>query len=86
MPRLFTALEVPPAIGERLSILRGGLPGARWIDPENYHITLRFLGDVDDRTASEAVQLLDTIARFSPASRRSATAFFGGITSQASWL
>ena len=29
-------------------MLRGGLPGARWIDPENYHLTLRFIGDVDD--------------------------------------
>ena len=29
-------------------MLRGGLPGARWIDPENYHVTLRFIGDVDD--------------------------------------
>ena len=63
MPRLFTALEVPPQIGERLSILRGGLPGARWIDVENYHVTLRFLGDIDDRTAAEAALLFDGIAR-----------------------
>ena len=33
MPRLFTGLEIPPEIGETLSGLRGGLPGARWIDP-----------------------------------------------------
>ncbi len=63
MPRLFTALEVPPHITEHLSILRGGLPGARWVEPENYHITLRFLGDVDDRTARTAVELLDGVAR-----------------------
>lgn len=58
MPRLFTALEVPPAIAERLAILRGGLPGARWIDTENFHITLRFLGDVDDRVARDAAMML----------------------------
>jgi 2'-5' RNA ligase len=63
MPRLFTALEVPGDVSERLSVLRGGLPGARWIDVENYHVTLRFLGDVDDRTANDAAELLDTIAR-----------------------
>jgi RNA 2',3'-cyclic 3'-phosphodiesterase len=63
MPRLFTALEVPPDIGERLSFLRGGLSGARWVDAENYHVTLRFLGDVDDRTANEAAMQLDAIAR-----------------------
>ncbi len=63
MPRLFTALEVPADIATQLSLLRGGLPGARWIDAENYHVTLRFLGDVDERTANEAAQLLDGIAR-----------------------
>ncbi len=40
MPRLFTGLEIPAEIGQTLSNLRGGLPGARWIDPENYHVTL----------------------------------------------
>lgn len=63
MPRLFTALEIPPHIAERLSFLRGGLPGARWVDVENYHVTLRFLGDVDDRTANEAAELLDGVVR-----------------------
>jgi 2'-5' RNA ligase len=41
MPRIFTGLEIPAEIGRELSALRGGLPGARWIDPENYHVTLR---------------------------------------------
>ena len=35
-----------------------GLPGARWIDPENYHLTLRFIGDVDDEIAQEIAWLL----------------------------
>ena len=42
LPRLFTGIEVPPHVGLALSLKRGGLQGARWIDPENYHITLRF--------------------------------------------
>ena len=33
MPRLFTGLEIPAHIGQELSSYRGGLPGARWIDP-----------------------------------------------------
>jgi len=53
MPRLFTGLEIPTAIAERLAGLRSGLAGARWIDPENYHVTLRFLGDVDDVVAND---------------------------------
>ncbi|MGJ4858769.1 RNA 2',3'-cyclic phosphodiesterase [Labrys sp. KB_33_2] len=63
MPRLFTALEVPPIIGMKLSTLRGGLPGARWIDVENYHITLSFIGDIDDRLARDVAEALDGIRR-----------------------
>ncbi len=63
MPRLFTALEIPRNAAMSLSLLRGGLPGARWIDVENYHITLRFIGDVDGRTADEVVERLDRIDR-----------------------
>ena len=61
MPRLFAALEMPQQASTRLTMLRGGLPGARWIDPENYHLTLRFMGDVDYRTADEIADRLDAI-------------------------
>ena len=63
MPRLFTALELPADIVFSLSLLRGGLPGARWIDAENYHITLRFIGDVDERTADAVADSLIQISR-----------------------
>jgi 2'-5' RNA ligase len=63
MPRLFVALEVPRNAAMSLSLLRGGLPGARWIDVENFHITLRFIGDIDGRTADEVVDRLDRIDR-----------------------
>lgn len=65
MPRLFTGLELPAAIGEQLSSLRGGLPGARWIDPENYHLTLRFVGDIDMHIAEEIAQALTRVRRTS---------------------
>lgn len=63
MPRLFTGLELPSDIGLSLGMLRGGLPGARWIEPENYHITLRFIGDVDDRVAEDVAVLLGQVKR-----------------------
>jgi RNA 2',3'-cyclic 3'-phosphodiesterase len=63
MPRLFTGVEIPPDVGQALASLRGGLPGARWIDPENYHLTLRFIGDVDDMTAHEVVSMLERVKR-----------------------
>ncbi len=58
MPRLFTGLEIPPEVALQLSAHRGGLPGARWIDPENYHITLRFIGDVDHAVARDVFSIL----------------------------
>jgi len=51
MPRLFAGLEIPPEVAARLAAFRGGLMGARWIDPADYHLTLRFVGDVDPHTA-----------------------------------
>lgn len=63
MPRLFTALEVPREAALSLSLLRGGLPGARWMNGENYHITLRFIGDIDCHTADELISAFDRIDR-----------------------
>ncbi|MGH6763337.1 MAG: RNA 2',3'-cyclic phosphodiesterase [Phyllobacterium sp.] len=63
MPRLFTALEIPRDAALSLSLLRGGLPGARWVDVENYHITLRFIGDVEGHVADEIANALDRVDR-----------------------
>ena len=63
MPRLFTGVEIPSDVGQSLATLRGGLPGARWIDPENYHLTLRFIGDVDDLIAHEVASMLGRVKR-----------------------
>lgn len=62
MPRLFTGLEIPTDVGFSLSLKRGGLSGARWIEPDDYHITLRFIGDIDERTADEVADSLDVLA------------------------
>jgi 2'-5' RNA ligase len=61
MPRLFTALEIPPDMVTRLAMLRGKLAGARWGDPDNYHITLRFAGDIDDVAARSFAAALSEI-------------------------
>jgi len=63
MPRLFTGLEIPAGIGAELAEMRGGISGARWIEPENYHITLRFIGDVQLPAARSIVCALDEIRR-----------------------
>src|SRR5580765_7245682 len=78
MPRLFTGLEIPAEIGHTLSSLRGGLPGARWIDPENYHLTLRFIGDVDDVIAHEVASMLGRVKREAFELRMDGVFSFGG--------
>ncbi len=45
--RLFVAIDLPEAVQDRLSLLCCGLPGARWVTPEQIHLTLRFIGEVD---------------------------------------
>ena len=45
--RLFVALDMPWSVREQLAALSGsGIPGARWVPPENYHLTLRFIGGI----------------------------------------
>lgn len=56
MPRLFIAIELPDGIKEQLRRLRGDLPVARWAPPEQLHLTLLFLGEVE----SEKLDLVMT--------------------------
>lgn len=46
MPRLFVALPVPEEVSAELTALQSGVPDARWVPPENFHVTLCFAGEV----------------------------------------
>lgn len=65
MPRLFTGLEVPRTLAAQLCLLQGGLQQgnnkARWIDRDDFHVTLRFIGDIDHAMAREVVSSLDKV-------------------------
>jgi len=78
MPRLFTGLEIPAGLANDLALLRGGLSGARWIDVENYHLTLRFIGDIDDKTAYDVASALETVRREPFTVRLEELGSFGG--------
>lgn len=56
--RLFVALALPEPLTEALSTIAMGIPGARWIRPENYHLTLRFIGEVQNWQAEEVDEAL----------------------------
>ncbi len=57
--RTFIAIELPESVKQRIAEVQEGLKRldlpVRWIPPENIHLTLRFLGDVDEQTL-EAVK------------------------------
>ena len=78
MPRLFTALEVPERIVSQLAVARGGLVGARWLEAEDYHVTLRFIGDVDGRAARDITEALGDIRRPKALVRFEGLSWFGG--------
>ena len=53
MPRLFTGLQLPPDVALDLDLMRGGIEGARWVERESFHITLRFVGDIEEGLARD---------------------------------
>ncbi len=53
MFRLFVGLSLPDSLRGHLARLCHGLPGARWVNPENFHLTLRFIGDVNRHGAAD---------------------------------
>ncbi|WP_298723151.1 RNA 2',3'-cyclic phosphodiesterase [uncultured Ferrovibrio sp.] len=61
MIRLFVAISFPDEIRRSLAALCAGVPGARWVNPEQFHLTLRFIGEVDGRTAHSVAEELGSI-------------------------
>jgi RNA 2',3'-cyclic 3'-phosphodiesterase len=78
MPRLFTGLSLPDDVSLDLQIMQGGIPGARWLDPENHHLTIRFIGDIETGVAREIAHGLEAL-RFAPFRLRlKGVGLFGG--------
>ena len=73
--RLFVALEIPEPVrrevARRMAGLRDRLPRAKWVDPENIHLTLLFLGETpEDRIPILSAKLRDAFAKHPPLSVR----------------
>lgn len=72
MPRLFIGLELPDTVTNTLLSLHRTITGARWQSAEQLHLTLRFIGQVDDAMAQAIHQTLTRVeaARFDIALQR----------------
>lgn len=58
MIRLFVGLPIPADILRQLTMVEAGIPGARWIAARNLHVTLRFIGEVEEHVAAEIDEAL----------------------------
>lgn len=59
--RLFVALDLPWEVKEELSELSCNLPGARWVPEDNFHLTLRFIGEANRLQAEEIDMALSAL-------------------------
>src|ERR1700747_810698 len=58
MLRLFVGIGFPPELKLQLSLLCSGIPGAKWVDPGNFHLTLRFIGETGESVAADINEAL----------------------------
>jgi 2'-5' RNA ligase len=86
MPRLFTGIEIPAEIREEIARLKVPLPGgSRWTDPDDLHLTLRFVGDIEKPQAREFADNLETIDVDAFELRLAGLGVFGGNEPRSIW-
>lgn len=86
MLRLFVGIEFPPELKLRLSLLCTGLPGAKWVDPGNFHLTLRFIGEIPEDVAADVDEALARIKAPRFVVQLAGTGVFGGNRPRALWV
>ncbi|KMQ50114.1 2'-5' RNA ligase [Chitinispirillum alkaliphilum] len=59
MSRLFVAIDLPENIKEKITSTYLAIPSAKWIDKDQLHLTLRFIGE----TSRETAESLDSCLR-----------------------
>ncbi len=51
--RLFAALDIADDVADALARRQRGVPGASWRPPANFHVTLRFFGEINENLARD---------------------------------
>ncbi len=77
MLRLFVGIPFPPELKLRLSLLCAGVSGAKWVDPGNFHLTLRFIGETDEAQAADIDMALSRLRARSFNLQLAGTGVFG---------
>mgnify|MGYP001002966827 CR=1 FL=1 len=85
MPRLFSGIELPRLVRERLSVLAAPVQGAKWVAVEDLHLTLRFVGDIERRTADDLAHALAGIELPQLRLRIAGLGTFGGRDQRVIW-
>jgi 2'-5' RNA ligase len=78
MHRLFVALRPPGAIRDAVTALQEGVPGARWQDDDQLHLTLRFVGAVERPVAEDVAAALAAVVAPAPTIRLAGVGRFDG--------
>src|SRR3954464_2907233 len=86
MLRLFVGIEFPPELKLRLSLLCTGVPGARWVDAGNFHLTLRFIGEIAEDVAADVDEALARVKAPRFTLQLAGTGVFGGNRPRALWV
>lgn len=61
MIRLFVALSLPGELRQRLKTLCNGVRDARWVEEQNIHLTLRFIGEVEEPELAYIMAALSSV-------------------------
>jgi len=61
MYRLFVSVELPDGIKQSLGRICDDVPGARWLEADEMHLTVRFIGEVDGVVFDDVVHALDDV-------------------------
>jgi 2'-5' RNA ligase len=85
MLRLFVGIEFPPELKLHLSLLCNGISGAKWVDPGNLHLTLRFIGEVDEGMAADIDEALARLRARRFTLLLAGTGVFGGNRPHVLW-
>lgn len=85
MTRAFIALPIPEDIRPQLRLLQAVLPLPAWVEPEDFHLTLAFLGEQPDHVLQDIHEGLEALSMPPFPLELSGCDTFGGAKPRVIW-